>query len=108
MHPRLPIPAPHLLLREEREYFPGQGQTALEEIGEKLYPHQSGTAVKCEFVLNGLTRVFKRGLKPESMGRDARCVNVCPWAKRGLRSIWTTRKRSLEADQGEASPYCSP
>jgi phenylacetyl-CoA:acceptor oxidoreductase 27-kDa subunit len=63
---------------EQKEYFPGQGQTALEEIGEKLYPHQDGTVVKCEFCVERIDEGLKRGLKP-GVDREATpaCVTVC-------------------------------
>jgi phenylacetyl-CoA:acceptor oxidoreductase 27-kDa subunit len=63
---------------EQTEYFPGQGQTELETIGEKLYPHQDGTVVKCEFCVERIDDGLRRGLKP-GVDRDATpaCVNIC-------------------------------
>jgi phenylacetyl-CoA:acceptor oxidoreductase subunit 1 len=63
---------------EQKEYFPGQGRTELENIGEQLYPHQDGTVVKCEFCAERIDDGLKRGLKP-GIDRDATpaCVNIC-------------------------------
>jgi phenylacetyl-CoA:acceptor oxidoreductase 27-kDa subunit len=63
---------------ENKEYFPGQGQTELEIIGEKLYPHQDGTIVKCEFCVERIDKGLKKGLRP-GVDREATpaCVNIC-------------------------------
>jgi len=61
-----------------REYFPGQGLTALEVLGRRLYPLQEGTVVKCNFCVERLESGLKRGLKP-GVDREATpaCVNAC-------------------------------
>ncbi len=60
-------------------YFPGQGLTALETLGRKLYPLTRGTAVKCNFCVEKIEAGLRDGLKP---GLDRRatpgCVNNCP------------------------------
>ena len=64
---------------KEREYFPGQGKTELELIGEKLYPFTLGTVTKCNFCTERLEDGMKKGLKP-GVDEDASpaCVNICP------------------------------
>lgn len=32
-----------------KEYFPGRGLTGFEKAGKRIYPHQAGTAEKCNF-----------------------------------------------------------
>jgi phenylacetyl-CoA:acceptor oxidoreductase 27-kDa subunit len=63
---------------EKKEYFPGQGQTELEVIGEKLFPHQEGTVSKCTFckerIDEGIKKGFKPGVDPEA---TPSCVNIC-------------------------------
>jgi phenylacetyl-CoA:acceptor oxidoreductase subunit 1 len=63
---------------EQKEYFPGQGPTELEKIGEMLYPHQEGTIVKCEFCVERIEDGLRKGLKP-GLDREATpaCVNTC-------------------------------
>ncbi len=64
---------------KRKEYFTGQGFTEFENIGEKLFPYQTGTVVKCNFCVEKIDVGIKRGLKP-GIDRDATpgCVNVCP------------------------------
>ena len=61
------------------EYFPGQGPTPFEEIGKRLYPHQKGVVLKCNFCMERIDSGLKKGLKP-GVDRDANtaCVNACP------------------------------
>ena len=63
----------------EREYFPGQGRTKYEEIGKKLYPHQTGVVSKCNFCMERIDAGLAKGLKP-GVDRDATpaCVIACP------------------------------
>ena len=64
---------------QKAEYFPGQGKTALELIGEKLYPLQVGTVVKCNFCAERVDEGVKKGLKPgiDDEATPA-CVTICP------------------------------
>jgi Fe-S-cluster-containing dehydrogenase component len=64
---------------KRKEYFPGQGFTEFERIGEKLYPLQTGTVVKCNFCVERIAPGTARGLKP-GVDREATpaCVNTCP------------------------------
>ncbi len=64
---------------EDKEYFPGQGLTELEEVGKKLYPHQKGVVTKCNFCLERVDKGIEEGLKP-GQDREATpaCVNTCP------------------------------
>ena len=64
---------------QRKEYFPGQGLTAFEEIGRKLYPLQKGTVTKCTFCVERIDEGLKNGLKPGT-DREATpaCVNACP------------------------------
>jgi Fe-S-cluster-containing dehydrogenase component len=61
-----------------REYFPGQGLTELEAIGELLRPLQPGTVSKCSFCKERIDEGLKKGLKP-GIDREATpaCVNIC-------------------------------
>jgi len=63
---------------DRREFFPGQGKTELEEIGELLCPHQDGTMMKCEFCKTRIDNGIQKGLKP-GIDKEASpaCVNVC-------------------------------
>ncbi len=62
-----------------REYFPGQGLTDFEKIGRKLYPHQAGTVLKCNFCMERIDAGLGHGLKP-GVDREATpaCVITCP------------------------------
>ena len=64
---------------QRKEYFPGQGLTAFEEIGRKLYPLQKGTVTKCTFCMERIDEGLENGLKPGT-DREATpaCVNACP------------------------------
>ena len=64
---------------KRKEYFPGQGFTEFERIGEKLRPLQTGTVVKCNFCVGRIAPGIARGLKP-GVDREATpaCVNTCP------------------------------
>lgn len=63
----------------DREYFPGQGKTEMELIGEKLYPFKEGTVIKCNFCAERLEEGMKKGLTP-GVDEEATpaCVNICP------------------------------
>jgi len=63
---------------ENHEYFPGQGRTEYEIIGEELFPYQDGTVTKCDFCSERVRDGLKAGLKPGA-DRDATpaCVNGC-------------------------------
>ena len=59
-------------------YYPGQGFSELELIGQRLYPLQEGTAVKCTFCVERIDAGLEKGLKPGT-DREATpsCVNEC-------------------------------
>jgi Fe-S-cluster-containing dehydrogenase component len=59
-------------------YFPGYPKTNFEKMGEKLYPHQRGTTMKCNFCMERIDAGTEKGLKP-GIDRDASpaCVNTC-------------------------------
>jgi Fe-S-cluster-containing dehydrogenase component len=64
---------------DEKEYFPGQGLTAYEKIGKKLYPHQKGVVTKCNFCKERIDEGSSKGLKPgEDREATPACVNTCP------------------------------
>ena len=62
-----------------KENYPGQGLTEFEKMGEQLYPHQSGTVIKCNFCKDRIDEGVERGLKP-GVDREATpaCANICP------------------------------
>jgi molybdopterin-containing oxidoreductase family iron-sulfur binding subunit len=64
---------------KKKGYFPGQGLTELEVIGRKLYPHQAGTVIKCNFCKERVDNGVQQGLK---LGIDRQatpaCVHTCP------------------------------
>jgi Fe-S-cluster-containing dehydrogenase component len=64
---------------DKKEYFPGQGLTELEVLGRKLYPHQPGTVIKCNFCKERIDSGIQQGLKP-GIDRQATpaCVLTCP------------------------------
>lgn len=64
---------------KRKEYYPGQGFTEFEKLGERLYPHQTGTVLKCNFCMERVDAGIKRGLKP-GVDREATpvCVITCP------------------------------
>ena len=59
---------------DKKEYFPGQGYTEYERMGQKLYPLQPGTVVKCNFCVERIDRGLKKGLKP---GADREATPAC-------------------------------
>lgn len=63
---------------ERKEYYPGQGRTALEELGTSLRPYPDGTVNKCDFCATRVDAGLARGLKP-GVDREATpaCVNTC-------------------------------
>jgi len=62
----------------KKEYFPGQGLTEFEKIGQRLYPHKKGVVLKCNFCMERIDEGLKRGLTP-GVDWDATpaCVNAC-------------------------------
>ncbi len=66
-------------LAKKKEYYPGQGFTEFEKIGDRLYHHQIGTVSKCNFCMERIDAGLKRGLKP-GVDREATpvCVITCP------------------------------
>jgi phenylacetyl-CoA:acceptor oxidoreductase 27-kDa subunit len=62
----------------KKDYFPGQGKTEMEALGQKIYPLQPGTVVKCNFCKERIDEGIKKGLKP-GVDREATpaCVNTC-------------------------------
>jgi phenylacetyl-CoA:acceptor oxidoreductase 27-kDa subunit len=63
----------------KKGYFPGQGLTELEVIGNELNPLQPGTVVKCNFCKKKIEEGTRKGLRP-GVAREATpaCVNNCP------------------------------
>jgi Fe-S-cluster-containing dehydrogenase component len=63
---------------DKKEYFPGQGKTELETIGQKLYPLQTATVIKCNFCKERIDSGRQKKLKP-GVDREATpaCVNIC-------------------------------
>jgi phenylacetyl-CoA:acceptor oxidoreductase subunit 1 len=59
-------------------YFPGHAKTSFEEKGKKLYPHQIGTTLKCNFCMEKIDYGLANNLTP-GVDRDATpaCVNTC-------------------------------
>jgi phenylacetyl-CoA:acceptor oxidoreductase subunit 1 len=59
-------------------YFPGYSKTRFEKMGKKLYPHQIGTTMKCNFCMEKIDYGLANGLTP-GVDRDATpaCVNTC-------------------------------
>jgi phenylacetyl-CoA:acceptor oxidoreductase subunit 1 len=59
-------------------YFPGQGFTELESMGQDLYPLQPGTVIKCNFCQERIDAGLHKGLKP-GIDREATpaCVLAC-------------------------------
>ncbi len=58
----------------KKEYFPGQGLTKWEAIGQELSGLQPGTVVKCDFCVDRIEKGIKMGLKP---GIDREATPVC-------------------------------
>ncbi len=63
----------------KKEYFPGQGLSDFEKVGQLLYPHQTGVVQKCNFCLERIDAGLEKGLKP-GVDREATpaCVIACP------------------------------
>ncbi len=59
---------------DRKEYFPGQGKTEMEVIGQKIYPLEPGTVVKCNFCKERVDGGVERGLKP---GKDREATPAC-------------------------------
>jgi Fe-S-cluster-containing dehydrogenase component len=63
----------------DKEYFPGQGETAWEKMGKKLFPHQEGVVTKCNFCKERVDEGSEAGLKPgEDREATPACVITCP------------------------------
>ena len=64
---------------KKKEFFPGQGFTEFEKMGERLRPHQIGTVIKCTFCNVKIDAGIERKLEP-GIDRDATpgCVITCP------------------------------
>ena len=64
---------------EKKQYFPGQGPTDFEKLGAKLYPHQTGVVLKCNFCRERIDAGIEKGLQPgQDMEATPACVNICP------------------------------
>lgn len=65
--------------KKDAEYFPGQGKTPFELLGEEIYPFEEGTVMKCNFCVERIEEGLEKGLEP---GKDhdatPACVNACP------------------------------
>jgi len=64
---------------DRRDYFPGQGATEYEKLGEKLYPLKNDIVLKCDFCADRIDAGIKKGLTP-GVDEEATpvCVNICP------------------------------
>lgn len=64
---------------EEKEYFPGQGFTEWEKMGQILYPLRVGVVYKCNYCIERTDEGIKKSLKP-GVDREATpaCVIICP------------------------------
>lgn len=59
-------------------YFPGYSKTNFEKKGKKLYPHQIGTTMKCNFCMEKIDYGLSNGLTPgEDRDATPACVNTC-------------------------------
>jgi len=62
----------------DKEYFPGQGLTPLESLGDQLHPHAPGTVSKCVFCKDRVEAGLAKGLKPGiDLEASPACVGVC-------------------------------
>ncbi|MCK5543435.1 MAG: 4Fe-4S dicluster domain-containing protein [Desulfobacterales bacterium] len=65
--------------KKNAEYFPGQGKTEYEKIGEKLYPFTCGTVMKCNFCTERIEEGLEKGLTPGTDDEASpACVIACP------------------------------
>lgn len=65
--------------KKDAEYFPGQGKTQFELLGEEIYPFQVGTVMKCNFCVERLDEGLAKGLTPgKDLEATPACVNSCP------------------------------
>lgn len=73
---------------KRKGYFPGCGPTKLEELGEKMYPLEKGTVVKCNFCKERVEKGLQFGLSP-GVDREATpaCVIACPVSARSFGDI---------------------
>lgn len=62
-----------------RIYFPDQGLTQYEALGRQIYPHETGTVMKCNFCVERIDEGIRKNLKP-GIDREATpaCVITCP------------------------------
>ncbi len=61
------------------EYFPGQGKTAFEKLGDEIYPFQTGTVMKCNFCEERIEDGKAKSLEPgKDIDATPACVNACP------------------------------
>jgi phenylacetyl-CoA:acceptor oxidoreductase 27-kDa subunit len=68
--------------KKSKDYFPG-GRTKLEQIGDKIYPLEGGTVIKCNFCKERIEKGASEGLKPgvDRVATPA-CVITCPVSAR--------------------------
>ncbi len=65
--------------RKREPFFGYQGLTDFERIGDKLYPLQTGTVVKCNFCMERVHGGIKQGLIPGvDVDATPACVITCP------------------------------
>ena len=68
------------LSNHKTEYFPGQGLTEYEQLGQQLYCNRKkGVVVKCDFCLDRIKKGMEKSLNP-GVDREATpaCVIACP------------------------------
>ncbi len=64
---------------KKKEYYPGQGPTDFEKMGDGLYALQTGIVLKCNFCQDRIDDGLKKGLRPGvDVGATPACVNICP------------------------------
>ncbi len=95
--------------KADAEYFPGQGKTPFELLGEKIYPFQVGTVMKCNFCAERVDEGRRKGLTPgEDYDASPACVIACPVNARTFGDLDDPRSKVSHLIQEESGKQLKP
>jgi len=95
--------------KADSEYFPGQGKTAFEMLGEQIYPFQVGTVMKCNFCAERIDEGCKKGLTPgKDFDATPACAIACPVNARIFGDLDDPRSEISHLIQEESGKQLKP